>query len=286
MTTTEAAAPDDTILYHHFDDLDQQHLSSVLGMWVFLATEVLFFGGLLAAYVIYRALYRGAFIAAGEHLNVILGGINTAVLLTSSLTMALAVRAAQFRRHDAVVLFLSLTTILGATFLGIKAVEWYRDYQEHLMPGVDFDWAKAQAGRHEPSPRPDGRGTEGTSEVHEAGPGAGKSTAPSASVRRAESEMPLPLLPPPGGTLGEEPTTTEAGRAQLFFCLYFFLTGLHGLHMIIGIGLLAVFIALVRRRWFSGGGATQIEMLGLYWHFVDIVWVYLYPILYLIDIKS
>jgi hypothetical protein len=186
--------------------------------------------------------------------------------------------------------YLLLTMVLGAAFLGIKGVEWYRDYQEHLMPGVDFDWAKAQAGHHKGAGRTSasavGAGAEGTTDVHTAGPGARNTTAPSASIHRTEVETPAPLVPPPGGTLGEEPTSTEAGRAQLFFCLYFFLTGLHGLHMIIGIGLLAVFIILVRRKWFSGGGATQVEMMGLYWHFVDIVWVYLYPILYLIDVKS
>jgi cytochrome c oxidase subunit 3 len=135
-----AAHPDDAILEHHFDDLEQQHQSAMLGMWAFLATEVMFFGGLFAAYVAYRFLHPQAFGAASRLLNVRLGALNTAVLLTSSLSMALAVRAAQLRRRTDLVRFLVATMVLGAAFLGIKAYEWHVDAEEHLVPGENFRW--------------------------------------------------------------------------------------------------------------------------------------------------
>ncbi|MEW4567127.1 cytochrome c oxidase subunit 3 [Tautonia sp. JC769] len=208
---------DDTYLYHHFEDLQQQHESSSLGMWAFLSTEVLFFGGVLGAFAVVQTLYEPAMKAASEHLDPILGAYNTAVLLVSSLAMALAVRAAQLRQQRNTVLFLVATIVLGSAFLGVKAYEWIHDYHEALIPGINFD---------------------------------------------------LERYP---------------GRQILFWSFYFTLTGIHALHMIIGIVIIAIMAVLVQRRWFTGGGATQIEMLGLYWHFVDIVWVFLYPILYLIN---
>jgi cytochrome c oxidase subunit 3 len=244
----------DTLLLHHFDDLEQQKNSSTLGMWAFLATEVMFFGGLFTAYSLYRALYHEAFGAASRHLYLWVGFINTLVLLGSSLTMALAVRAATTRQATWAVRYLLMTFALGAAFLGIKAWEWKTDYDEHLVPGIRFDWSYAQShgGEHA-----EAAGTEANRESGE------------------------PQLPP-----GKDmPSTTEAGRAEMFFVLYFFMTGLHALHMVIGLALVGLFAYLAHRRWFSGGGETQIEMLGLYWHFVDIVWVFLYPLLYLIEVR-
>ncbi|QDV37096.1 cytochrome c oxidase subunit 3 [Tautonia plasticadhaerens] len=208
---------DDTYLYHHFDDLNQQHESSSLGMWAFLATEVLFFGGVLGAFAIFQTMYAPAMRLASHHLDVMLGAVNTGVLLVSSLAMALAVRAAQLRRDRETIWLLIATIVLGSAFLGVKAYEWIHDYHLGLVPGLGFR---------------------------------------------------LDLYP---------------GRQILFWSFYFTLTGIHALHMIIGIVIMAIMAVLVWRRWFSGGGATQVEMLGLYWHFVDIVWVFLYPILYLIN---
>jgi cytochrome c oxidase subunit 3 len=234
----------DTLLSGQFDDLDQQKNSSNLGMWAFLATEVMFFGGLFAAYALYRSLYPEAFAAASRHLNVWAGAINTGVLLCSSLTMAIAVHSAQTREHAKVVRFLLLTILFGSIFLGIKAWEWSVDYKEHLIPGINFDWSKAES-----------RGSE-----EAAGPQVEPGTSP-------------------------EPAATFAGKAQLFFCLYFFMTGLHALHMVIGLTLVGIMARLAHKRWFSGGGETQIEVMGLYWHFVDVVWVFLYPLLYLIRVS-
>jgi cytochrome c oxidase subunit 3 len=198
-------------------------------MWVFLATEVMFFGGLLTAFAAYRTTSPEAVALASRHLNVLLGCVNTVVLLTSSLTMAMAVRAAQLGAHRQLVRWLVLTMVLGTVFLGIKAVEWTSDYHEKLIPGWNF-----QVPDHD------------------------------------RSLVELEKLDP--------------RRMEMFFVLYFFMTGLHALHLIIGIALLGVMAYLSWKRWFSGAGAVQIEVAGLYWHFVDVVWVFLYPLLYLIEV--
>jgi cytochrome c oxidase subunit 3 len=234
MTTHRASGPpasagDEPILDEQFDDLEQQHEASAVGMWVFLATEVMFFGGLITAYAVYRATSPREFALASRQLSVGLGCLNTVILLGSSLTMALAVRASQLRARRELVNWLGLTMALGTAFLGIKAVEWTHDYHEHLIPGLNFQV-------------------------------------------------------PEGDRSLVEQEALDPRKMELFFVLYFFMTGLHAIHLIIGIALLGVMAYLSWRGWFSGGGATQIEVSGLYWHFVDIVWVFLYPLLYLIDV--
>jgi cytochrome c oxidase subunit 3 len=265
MSTHEAQLHDpgaETLLLHHFDDVDQQHTSSMLGMWAFLATEVMFFGGLFLGYTIYRERYHEAFVLASRHLSVFWGGLNTVVLLTSSLTMALAVREAQLKRVGPLVRNLLLTMALGAGFLGIKAYEWSTDYREHLMPAINFDWGRAQSGTHQ---RGEGQ--------------------PS-SIRTARREAQTPLELPIGAPVAESPAANLAREAEMFFVLYFFMTGLHALHLIIGIVLVGIMASLVHRGWLSGAGETQIEVTGLYWHFIDIVWIFLYPLLYLIDVRT
>jgi cytochrome c oxidase subunit 3 len=205
-------------LAHQFDDIEQQHESASLGMWIFLATEVMFFGGMFLGYAVYRSAYSAAYAEASRHLDVLLGGINTAVLLCSSLTMALAVHAAQLGGRRTVVVFLIATILLGSVFLGIKSWEYYHKYEEHFIPGPHFEF---------PGP--------------------------------------------------------NSGHAQIFFSFYFVMTGMHALHMIIGIGIMLVMIVLTWRRRFSAEYYFPIEMTGLYWHFVDIVWVFLFPLLYLVD---
>lgn len=220
---------EEPILSHQFDDVEQQSEASTLGMWLFLATEVMFFGGLLTAFAVYRTTSPEAVALASRHLNVWLGCLNTVVLLSSSLTMALAVRAAQLRQHRPLVGWLVLTMVLGAGFLGIKATEYTQDYHEKLIPGWNF-----QVPEHDRS--------------------------------------------------AVEQEHVDPRRMEMFFVLYFFMTGLHAVHLIIGIALVGVMAYLSWKRWFSGGGAVQIEVTGLYWHFVDVVWVFLYPLLYLIDV--
>jgi cytochrome c oxidase subunit 3 len=210
---------------HHFDDAEQQYTAAQLGMWLFLATEVLFFGGLFAAYAVYRYWYPESFVEGSHHLDVPLGAVNTAVLLTSSLTMALSVHAAQTSRRRAIVRNLVLTVLLGGAFLGIKGYEYYHKYEEHLVPGPYF-------------------------------------VAPKLSTTTQQEQRSSPI--------------------ELFFSLYFLMTGLHAVHMILGVVILMVLMVAASRGAFSADYFTPVEMTGLYWHFVDIVWVFLFPLLYLI----
>ncbi|AXA35144.1 MAG: cytochrome c oxidase subunit 3 family protein [Candidatus Hydrogenedentota bacterium] len=205
-------------LAHHFEDLEQQQESASLGMWLFLVTEVMFFGGLFAAYAVYRTIYPGPFHAGSHLLDVRLGGLNTAVLITSSLTMALAVHAAQTGHRKALLRYLFLTIALGTVFFIVKGFEWHHKYVEHHIPGPSFHY-------------------EGPSDPH---------------------------------------------RVQLFFVLYFCMTGLHALHVLLGIGAMLWLVLLAYRGKFSTEWYTPVELVGLYWHFVDIVWIYLFPLLYLL----
>ncbi len=205
-------------LQHHFEDAEQQFEASTLGMWAFLITEIMFFGGLFLGYAVYRTLYPEAFAEASRLLNYKLGAINTAVLICSSLTMVLAVRAAQLGQRRPLIIFLLLTILLGSTFLGIKVVEYSHKFHEHLVPGPSFHF-------------------EGNDPPH----------------------------------------------AQLFFCFYFAMTGTHAVHMIIGIGVLAVLVSQAWRGRFSSDYFSPVDISGLYWHFVDIVWIFLFPLLYLIS---
>jgi len=214
----KTATLDEPALKHHFDDLGQQHEAATLGMWIFLATEVLFFGGLFAAYMLYRVWYPETWGAASRTLDVTLGAVNTMVLIGSSLTMALAVHAAATDRRRVLLVFLVLTMVLGAIFLGIKAVEYAHKFEEHHVPGLDF---------HFEGPAPE--------------------------------------------------------RANLFFSLYFAMTGLHAAHMVIGLGLMTVMFVMAWRGRFSSRWYTPVEVSGLYWHFVDIIWIFLFPLLYLVD---
>jgi cytochrome c oxidase subunit III len=237
-TTTHPASP----VAHHFDDAEQQYVAAELGMWVFLATEVLFFGGAFCGYALYRYLYQAEFIAGSHRLDVSLGTINTAVLLTSSLTMVLAVHAAQMNRRGALVGFLFLTIVLGAAFLGVKGYEYHHKFEERLVPGRNFSFAHEQPGHESPT-----------------------------SIQQAKQAGDA-----------EKQANVNPRNVELFFSFYFAMTGLHALHMIIGIGVLGVLLVAAMRGAFTGGRFTPIEMTGLYWHFVDIVWVFLFPLLYLI----
>lgn len=205
------------VLAHHFDDLEQQHEASALGMWAFLVTEVMFFGGLFAGYAVYRHSYPQAFIAGSHDLSIVLGGLNTAVLLLSSLTMALAVRGAQVGNRNDIVRYLAATMSLGMVFLIVKAFEYASKFAHHLVPGPSF----------------------------------------------ASNQFQHP-------------------ETQLFFSFYFAMTGVHALHMVIGVGILAVLLAMALKNRFTPGHHPALELSGLYWHLVDIIWIFLFPLLYLI----
>jgi cytochrome c oxidase subunit III len=205
-------------LQHHFDDMEQQAEASTLGMWVFLVTEIMFFGGLFLAYAVYRSQYPTGFQEASAHLNVTLGAFNTAVLIFSSLTMAFAVRAAQTgEKPRSQIIWIVLTMILGATFLVVKYFEYKDKFTHHTVPGPSFVWD------------------------------------------------------------GQYPAA-----AEIFYSLYFCMTGLHALHMIIGLGIMTWLAIMAKKGTFNSTYYTPVEVSGLYWHFVDIVWIFLFPLLYLI----
>jgi len=206
-------------LREQFDTEAQQKDASTLGMWIFLITEVMFFGGMFAAYTVYRRAYSDAFAVASASLNVAIGAINTAVLLVSSFTMVMAVRAAQLGQRRTLILFLVATLIFGGVFLGVKAYEWNEKFEQHHVPGPSFH---------------------------------------------------LDGVP-------------QQGHAQLFFSLYFAMTGLHALHMVIGVGLLSWLVWMAYKGRFTAEYNTPVDIAGLYWHFVDIIWIFLFPLLYLID---
>lgn len=212
---------------HQFDSPQQQYSASNLGMWIFLATEVMTFGGFFLAYIVYRTLNPEIFQYASMHQSAIWGSINTTALILSSLTMALAVHASQLGHRRQVTIFLGLTVALAFVFLGIKSIEYTEHYSEHLFPGPGFHMEQVD-----------------------------------------ES---LPAL-----------NGAQQGRAQLFFLLYWMMTGLHGFHVIVGIGLMAVLMIRNQRKVYTTGYFTPVEMTGLYWHFVDLVWIFLFPLLYLL----
>jgi cytochrome c oxidase subunit 3 len=215
-------------LLHHFADAQQQRDSASLGMWVFLATEVMFFGGLFCAYLVYRRWYFGDFGAASKSIDATLGATNTAVLICSSLTVVLAVWAAQTARRTLLLVMLAITMLLGCVFLGIKAVEYEDKFEEHHVPGASFSF----------------------------------------------EHVPIP---------GHPDQYANPKHAQIFFSLYFVMTGLHALHMIIGLGIFSWLLWMAWKDRFTPEWHTPVEIGGLYWHFVDIVWIYLFPLLYLID---
>jgi len=226
-------------LQHHFENMEQQREAGTLGMWVFLVTEIMFFGGMFLAYTLYRSNFPQAFASASNHLDIKLGALNTGVLILSSLTMALAVYFTQIGKRQPQILCLVLTLILGLTFLGVKAFEYYDKYESALIPGSLI-----------PS--------------HPFGPHV-----------HHEGDPPNPhaieLLP--GATIRQ---------VELFYWIYFAMTGMHALHMIIGAGLLTFLLIYSLKGRFDPEYHSPVEIIGLYWHFVDIVWIFLFPLLYLL----
>lgn len=222
------------LVAHHFQDLEQQRDANTLGMWLFLGSEVLFFGGVFTAYAMMRERDPEAFSLASYQLNAVLGGINTAILLTSSFTMALAVWAAQVKRADLLRLFLGLTLLFGGAFLVIKGYEWHHEYEHHLVPGAGF-----------------GHDHHGKVAVH--------------------------------GRDGQLVSDGQLKGMEMSMVFYFSITGLHALHMIIGLAVLGVQLGWsLRDPTFGTRDYTPIELSGLYWHFVDVVWIFVFPVLYLL----
>ncbi|MBW3621813.1 MAG: cytochrome c oxidase subunit 3 [Armatimonadetes bacterium] len=285
-------------LHHHFDDMEQQRECHSLGMWAFLVTEVMMFGGLFFAYSLYRWLFPEAFHAGSEHLDIWKGTINTFVLLISSLTMALAVHAAQTRRRKPLVWWLLTTWVLGAAFLGVKAVEWTHDYHIGLIPGVRWEPELATPGAvsQGQAAGQEGHGFERPAQGEALRPGPVPETGPLIDNRAPNTgDIPpeaVERIPPvsPGfpqdrAITGDSPNaydTTAMNQLKMYFVIYFSMTGLHAIHMIVGLLLVAYFALLGAQGKFTNGNDQPVEILGLYWHLVDIVWIFLFPLLYLI----
>ncbi len=206
------------VVPHHFESAEQAYQSSKTGLWLFLVTEILLFGGLFVAYIIYRALYPATFHECSHHLNRVMGAINTVVLICSSFSMAMAVQKVQQNQKKTAVYLLLFTLLCAATFMVIKYFEYTHKIHEGLLPGAHFSYE-----------------------------------------------------------------AIKAPKADLFFSLYFMMTGLHGIHVLVGMGLITWVMIRTRRGDFSRQYYTPVDLTGLYWHLVDLIWIYLFPLLYLIS---
>ena len=237
-------------LRHHFADEQQQRNAASLGMWWFLGTEIMFFGGMFCAYLVYRRIYFPEFAAASRTLNLPIGAFNTTVLLCSSLTVAMAVRAAQLGNRKMQVRMLLLTLVFGLAFLGIKTKEWGDKYREHHIPTFHYNVISG-----------DGALTNEKGNAELLGLDKLKNDPVKLQQREAEIQQ----------------------RTKIFYSLYFAMTGMHAIHMIVGVGIFIVITWMAHKGRFTPEYHTPLEIAGLYWHFVDIVWIYLFPLLYLID---
>jgi len=206
------------VVPHHFESAEQAYESSKTGIWLFLATEILMFGGLFVAYIMYRGLYPATFFECSQHLNRVLGAVNTVVLICSSFTMAMAVQKIQENKRKTTAILLILTILFAATFMVIKYFEYSHKIHEGLLPGAHFSYE-----------------------------------------------------------------AIKAPKADLFFSLYFMMTGLHGIHVLVGIGIIGWILIRTQRGDFNKQYYTPVDLTGLYWHLVDLIWIYLFPLLYLIS---
>lgn len=246
---SDAPAPH---LAHHFDTLEQQKQAASLGMWVFIAQEIMFFGGLFIGYTFYRCRFPEAFAAGSSLLSIGWGGFNTVVLICSSLTMAMAVHAAQLGKSKHIIAWLVSTMVLGTVFLGVKGIEYTGKYHHHLMPGSSFEY-------------------HGKGKYYALGHGDEGHAPAEAAVEDAHADK------------GHDPTVgVEPNHVRIFYGFYFVMTGTHAIHMIIGMGIMVWLIRLAAAGRFSAAYYNPVEIFGLYWHFVDIVWIFLFPLLYLL----
>ena len=278
-------------LQHQFEDMKQQEESVSIGMWMFLVQEIMFFGGLFTVYLVFRSKFPMAFAAGSNHLDPFWGGLNTLVLIVSSLTMALTVYYAQKGNRNMQVILIIATMFFGSVFLGVKVVE-YRDKYEHgLVPVTGWN-KKSKEGEHvrsEPFTLPFETRVSASEAVeqveHKANP-RGEFTIP-------ESDLKLARMAEEGNFLTESErngyysngvldVNKFRDKVRIFFWIYFVMTGLHALHMIIGLGLMAWLLWKAWSGIFSHEYFAPVEMAGLYWHFVDIVWIFLFPLLYLL----
>ncbi|HEY0460958.1 MAG TPA: cytochrome c oxidase subunit 3 family protein [Pyrinomonadaceae bacterium] len=288
-------------LQHQFEDMKQQEESVSLGMWAFLVQEIMFFGGLFTAYLVFRSRYPMAFAAGSNHLDAFWGGLNTLVLIVSSLTMALTVYYAQKGNRNMQVILIVLTMIFGTVFLGVKAIEYTDKFNHGLVPVAGLN-KKIKENHNEPkgasAERPN---TQTELESREKNsldtPNAEHHANPRGDFQWTgesfEASKEIILEARDKGYLtsyeqvgyfsnGEIDQNKVQGKVRIFFWIYFVMTGLHALHMIIGLGLMTWLLIMAWRGTYSAEYYSPVEISGLYWHFVDIVWIFLFPLLYLL----
>ena len=285
-------------LQHQFEDMGQQQESTSIGMWMFLVQEIMFFGGMFTVYLVFRSKYPMAFAAASNHLDVVMGFVNTLVLIVSSLTMALAVRAAQTGKRNLQVIMIILTMGFGATFLVVKAVEYTAKYNDGLIPVTGLN-KKTKATGHSGS-NTENAGHESDSQMrssldvpHETGTQGGthEYVNPRGDFQWKDASLAVEahhkgILTPDEKIQylenGEVSQSKFQDKVRIFYYIYFAMTGLHALHMVIGLGIMSWLLWKAYRGTFSPEYYAPVEISGLYWHFVDIVWIFLFPLLYLL----
>ncbi|MEC9475997.1 MAG: cytochrome c oxidase subunit 3 family protein [Planctomycetota bacterium] len=291
---------------HHFDTMQQQFEAGKLGMWLFLATEVLLFGGLFCFYTVTKSNNPELFKWGHHFLDKRWGATNTMVLLFSSLTMALAVREAQLGRKNRILFYLTVTLLCGGGFMGIKYIEYSKKFHEGLFPGQHFAYENVIDAEQV---RDQQQEADRLALADLAIPAATVvSDTPKASGQVAQPASPPAGLSPAAGDLehgggnsaehstsGDDhapglaidpshlPPGARPANAHVFFSIYFCLTGLHGIHVLIGMGVMIWLMVLAQQGRFGPGYFTPVDLGGLYWHLVDLIWIYLFPLLYLVE---
>lgn len=290
-------------LQHQFEDMEQQQDSTTLGMWMFLVQEIMFFGGMFTVYLVYRSRYPMAFAAGSNHLNVWMGAANTLVLIVSSLTMALAVHYAQLGKRNLQVILIILTMIFGATFLAVKAFEYKEKYDDGLVPVTGLNLRTQARGSSDRNAENAGLEQEsqaknslepprsGAHATNENTTGEHEYINPRGDFQWKDTSLAVKAQEEGFLTGSEKNSYIENGeimqskfqeRVRIFFWIYFAMTGLHALHMIIGLGVMTWLLWKAWRGTFTPEYYAPVEIAGLYWHFVDIVWIFLFPLLYLL----
>lgn len=277
----------DPHLQHHFDTPAQQFAASKFGVWLFMVTEILMFGGLFCAYAVYRGLHPEIFHYAHRFLDPRLGGINTVVLIASSLTMAMAVRAAQLGLKKQIPILLALTFLGGAGFMCVKYVEYRHKFHDALLPGTHYMLRENVEGH--------GGSAGATSTTTAANPVSATpaAAAPAVAAPPQNPDRPMIMVPadgPEGLAIPSDAATSdghdpgpEPRNVQIFFGIYFVMTGLHGVHVLVGMGMLAWAFKNSLAGAYGPSYFTPVEVVGIYWHLVDLVWIFLFPLLYLIS---
>lgn len=257
-----SASTHSSVLKHHFDNLHQQHASERLGMWMFLATEVLFFGGIFGAYTVYRLWYPTEFEWASSHLNRMIATINTMFLITSSLTITLAIRAARLGDRRGLASYLWITFFLGAFFMVGKGIEYNKDFEERYVPGVLFQREYAAA----------------ASKIIGMSRGeAEEALKQDKTLQHWSKELALNNL----SKIPSDPTYINPDRVQLFLVFYYVMTAIHGIHIIVGLGCILWLVLETYRGTIPPENYSTVEVVSLYWHLVDVIWLFLMPLLYL-----